>query len=163
MLEDLHPQALRIANLLRERGEKVAIADGASGGLIAAALLTVPGALDFYVGGGIVYSFRARDVLFGQDREAWRGMRGATEPYALLQARGIRETFRADWGLAESGSAGGSAHPSGAANGRSVAAIVGPPGEFTRLTETESGERIANMQAFTRGALTLLEDALSSA
>ena len=163
MLEDLHPQALRIANLLRERGEKVAIADGASGGLIAAALLTVPGALDFYVGGGIVYSFRARDVLFGQDREAWRGMRGATEPYALLQARGIRETFHADWGLAESGSAGGSAHPSGAANGRSVAAIVGPAGELTRLTETESGERIANMQAFTRGALTLLEDALASA
>ncbi len=64
MLEQTHQQALRIADLLRRRGEKVAVADGATGGLVAASLLTVPGALDFFVGGGVVYSFRARDVLF---------------------------------------------------------------------------------------------------
>ena len=63
LLIELHPQALRIAALLRARGEKVAVADGATGGLIAATLLTVPGALDFFVGGGVVYSLRGRDVL----------------------------------------------------------------------------------------------------
>ncbi len=62
LLRDLHPQALGIAELLRARGEKVAVADGATGGLIVATLLTVPGALDFFVGGGVVYSFRARAV-----------------------------------------------------------------------------------------------------
>lgn len=161
ILAEFHPQALRIAELLRERGEKIAVADGATGGMIAASLLTVPGALDFFVGGGVVYSFRARDVLFDLPREAYKGMRGASEDYALLQARAIRDNFGAEWGIAESGSVGGSSHPSGAPAGRSVAAVVGPDGfEFTRVTETGSDERIANMEAFTRAALSALESAL---
>ncbi len=161
MLEQTHQQALRIADLLRRRGEKVAVADGATGGLVAASLLTVPGALDFFVGGGVVYSFRARDVLFDLPRDVYAGMRGASEDYALLQARAIRDNFGAQWGLAESGSVGGSNHPSGAPAGRSCAAVVGPDGfEFVRVTETGSDERIANMEAFTRAALQTLEDAL---
>ena len=163
LLAELHPQALRIAQLLRARGEKIAVADGATGGMIAASLLTVPGALDFFVGGGVVYSFRARDVLFDLPREAYAGMRGASEDYAMLQARAIRDNFRADWGIAESGSVGGSSHPSGAPAGQSCAAVAGPGGfEFVRVTETGSDERIANMEAFTRAALATLEDALSA-
>ena len=161
-LRDGHAQALRIAGLLRERGEKLAVADGATGGLIAAHLLTVPGALDFFVGGGVVYSLRARDVLFDLPREAYRGMRGASEEYALLQARAIRDNFGADWGLAESGSVGGASHPSGAPAGRSVAALVGPSGECTRVIETGSDDRIANMGSFTTNALELLEATLTA-
>ena len=163
MLSDLHPQASRIAELLRARGEKMAVSDGATGGLIAASLLTVPGALDFFVGGGVVYSFRARDVLFDQPREAYKGMRGASEDYALLQARSIRDNFHSVWGLAESGSVGGSTHPTGAPAGQSVAAIVGPDGfQHTQMTQTGSDDRIANMESFTRVALQTLEDALQS-
>ena len=162
LLRELHPQAMRIGALLRERGEKLAVADGATGGLIAASLLTVPGALDFFVGGGVVYSFRARDVLFDLPREAYKGMRGASEDYALLQARAIRDNFHADWGLAESGSVGGSSHPSGAPAGRSVAALAGQGAEVTRMIETGSDDRIDNMLAFTRNALALLEETLSA-
>ena len=83
------------------------------------------------------------------------------EDVALLQARAIRDNFGAQWGLAESGSVGGSSHPSGAPAGRSCAAVVGPGGfEFTRRTETGSEDRIANMEAFARAALQTLEDAL---
>ena len=161
MLAELHPQALRIAGLLRDRGETIAVADGATGGMIAASLLTVPGALDFFVGGGVVYSLRARDVLFAQPREAYRGMRGASEDYALLQARSIRDNFGADWGLAESGSVGGSSHPSGAPAGQSCAALAGPGGEWTAMTQTGRDDRIANMEAFTRAALDHLEAVLA--
>ncbi|WBY15936.1 CinA family protein [Erythrobacteraceae bacterium WH01K] len=161
MLAELHPQALRIAGLLRERGETIAVADGATGGMIAASLLTVPGALDFFVGGGVVYSLRARDVLFAQPREAYCGMRGASEDYALLQARSIRDNFGADWGLAESGSVGGSSHPSGAPPGQSCAALAGPGGEWTAMTQTGRDDRIANMEAFTRAALDHLEAVLA--
>lgn len=127
-LRSTHGQAAAIAAHLRARGEKIAVADGASGGLIAASLLTVPGALDFYVGGGVVYSFRARDVLFNLPREAYRSMTSASEEYALLQARAIRDNLGAQWGLAESGSAGASKHPMGVASGRSCAAVCGPDG-----------------------------------
>ncbi|MEL6877279.1 MAG: CinA family protein [Pseudomonadota bacterium] len=161
LLAELHPQAVRIADHLRRRGEKVAVADGATGGLIAATLLTVPGALEFFVGGGVVYSFRARDVLFDLPRDAYKGMRGASEDYALLQARAIRDNFGAEWGLAESGSVGGSSHPSGAPAGRSCAALVGPTGEYTQMLETGSDDRIENMYAFTRKALDLLEAKLA--
>ena len=94
-------------------------------------------------------------------RDAYAGMRGASEDYALLQARAIRDNFGAQWGLAESGSVGGSSHPSGAPAGRSCAAVAGPDGfEFVRVTETGGDERIANMEAFARAALQTLEDAL---
>jgi nicotinamide-nucleotide amidase len=162
--EAFHHLASQIARRLRARGEKVAVADGATGGLIAASLLTVPGALDFFVGGGVVYSFRARDVLFALPREAYKGMRGASEEYALLQARAIRDNFGAEWGIAESGSVGGSSHPSGAPAGRSVVAIVGPEAKKVISTiETGSDDRIANMEAFTRNALEALKDTLGGA
>ncbi|MFZ9396410.1 MAG: CinA family protein [Erythrobacter sp.] len=163
LLRELHPQALRIATLLRERSERIVVADGATGGLVAAALLTVPGALDFYRGGGIVYSLRARDILFGLPRDAYAGMVSASEDYALLQARAIRDNFKGQWGLAESGSAGGSTHPMGVASGRSCAAVAGPEGfERVRVTETASDDRIANMEAFARAALDHLEQCLSA-
>ena len=158
LLYDLHPQALRIAEALRARGEKVAVADGATGGLIMASLLTVPGALNFFKGGGVVYSFKARNVLFDLPRDAYDGMVSASEDYALLQARAIRDRMGASWGIAESGSAGSSKHPMGVVSGRSVAAIAGPDGvEEVATLETDSDDRIDNMQAFTRNALNLLE------
>ncbi|MGB3807817.1 MAG: CinA family protein, partial [Erythrobacter sp.] len=122
----------------------------------------VPGALDFYVGGGVVYSFTARDRLFGLPQEAYRGMRSVTEEYAILQARAIRDNLGAEWGLAESGSAGRSTHPMGVASGRSMAAVADPSGRTaTRLVETGEDDRIANMEAFARNALDLLEEALA--
>ncbi|NNC60383.1 MAG: CinA family protein [Erythrobacter sp.] len=161
MLPETGEIAVRVAADLRRRGEKIAVADGATGGLIAASLLTVPGALDFFVGGGVVYSLRARDILFDLPQEAYRGMRGASEDYALLQARAIRDNFGADWGVAESGSVGGSSHPAGAPAGRSCVAVVGPNGEWARVSETGSDERIANMETFTRVALEFLETTLA--
>ncbi|MEL6738699.1 MAG: CinA family protein [Pseudomonadota bacterium] len=161
LLRDLHPQALRIADGLRARRERIAVADGATGGLIMASLLTVPGALKFFVGGGVVYSFKARDALFDLPQEAYEGMTSATEEYALLQARGIRDRLGAQWGVAESGSAGSSKHPLGVVSGRSVAAIAGPGVERTAVIETKSDDRIANMEAFTRNALDLMEATLT--
>ncbi|MEM6494398.1 MAG: CinA family protein [Pseudomonadota bacterium] len=164
LLQDLHPQALRIATALRARGERIAVADGATGGLIMASLLTVPGALDFFKGGGVVYSLKARNVLFDLPREAYDGMTSATEDYALLQARAIRDQMGADWGIAESGSVGGSSHPTGAPSGRSAVAIAAPSDMFVTCTiETHSEDRIENMFAFTRNALEALEDALDAA
>ena len=164
MLEEFNAMAVRIAEHLRARGEKIAVADGATGGLISASLLTVPGALSFYIGGGVVYSFRAREVLLGLGRDAFAGLRSATEVYALAQARAIRDNFGVEWGIAESGAVGGSTHPTGVASGRSVCAVAGPGGlEAVRVTETTSDDRLANMQEFTRRSLEFLELTLEGA
>lgn len=161
MLDELIPIASRISEALKLRGEKIAVADGSTGGLISAALLAIPGASKCYVGGGIIYTFRARDVLFGLERSAYEGMRSATPDYALLQARAIRDNFRAQWGIAETGASGGSPHPLGVASGQSACAVSGPGVELTRVTGTTSDDRQSNMLAFTKAALKLLEEALT--
>ncbi len=82
------------------------MAESSSGGLISAALLSVPGASAYYLGGGVVYTGKARMVLMDLPREAVAGMRSASEPYALLLARTVRERFGAVWGVSETGAAG---------------------------------------------------------
>ena len=146
--------------ILKERGQTVAVADGATGGLISAGLLTIPGASSFYVGGGVIYSLKGRSVLLDLDEAALKGMRSVTEDYALLQARAIRDRFSSDWGVAETGSAGPGKHPRGIDAGKSCVAVVGPGAAVARMVETHSDDRVGNMQAFALAAITLLTDAL---
>ena len=66
-LEDI---AVRIAGRLIERGETVAVAESSAGGLISAALLAVPGASKYFVGGAVVYTRAARKQLLGLTRRS---------------------------------------------------------------------------------------------
>src|ERR1700761_7882626 len=104
-MQDLLPLAERIGQRLKDRKQTVAIAESSSGGLIAAALLAVPGASRYFLGGAVVYTKRARHHFLGLEGFA-PGMRSSTEPYVLLHANRVREQFDATWGLAEAGAAG---------------------------------------------------------
>jgi nicotinamide-nucleotide amidase len=94
----------------------VAVADGSTGGLISAGMPTIPRDIKFFRGGGVVYSLKRRQILFGLEPEAFAGLRAVSETYTLPQADGIRQRLEADRGIAESGSAGPS--PSGRDRGR---------------------------------------------
>ena len=125
MIDTLAPLAEAVAERLKARGEKLAVAESSSGGLISAALLAVPGASAYFLGGAVVYTGKARMSLMGITREAVAGMRSSSEPYALLLARTARENFGADWGLSETGAAGPAGNPYGDAAGHSCLAISG--------------------------------------
>ena len=162
MLHELNALATPSAALLVERGQSVAVADGSTGGLISEAFCTVPGATKFFKGGGTLYSIAGRKHLFGLPLSDWNGLRGVTEPYALLQATAIRDNFGADWSIAESGSAGPVDHPHGKPSGTSCIAVAGPDGfTLVRMVETDSNDRIANMESFARAALAMLQEALT--
>lgn len=163
MLDTLAPIAARAAAILLERRETIAVADGATGGLIMAGLLTVPGATRFCRGGGVVYSLKGRDVLLGLPREDYAGMESVTEAYARLQAHAIRDRFRGDWGIAESGSAGPDQHPRGAPTGRSCIAITGRGIDVATTFESGTHDRISNMGAFAEAALRFLVATLETA
>jgi nicotinamide-nucleotide amidase len=64
-MDTLLPIARRIAERLIARRETIAVAEGSSGGLIAAALLAVPGASAYFLGGTVVYTAAARAGLLG--------------------------------------------------------------------------------------------------
>src|SRR4249919_3655865 len=105
-MKDLVTIAEKIAVKLIERKQTIAIAESSTGGLISAALLAVPGASAYFLGGGVIYTGKARMALLGLRREDVAGVRSSSEPYALLLARTVRENLGADWGLSETGAAG---------------------------------------------------------
>ena len=155
MGQDLMSRAATLGERLKAQEATVAVAESSSGGLISAALLSVPGASAYYLGGAVVYTARARMRLLDLPREAVAGMRSSSEPYALLLARTVREQFGATWGLSETGAAGPTGNPYGDAAGHTCLAISGPV-EMAITLETASGDRWANMQAFALKALDLL-------
>jgi PncC family amidohydrolase len=158
-VNELRPLATSIAARLRERRESLAVAESSAGGLIAAALLAVPGASAYFLGGAVVYTQAARRALLRVPDEALSGVRSSTEAYALVKARSIREQLGATWGLAETGATGPSGNRYGDAPGHACLAVTGPVERAVRL-ETGDGDRERNMWAFARAALELLETAL---
>ena len=90
-MHTLMPLAEQAAKLLKQRKETIAIAESSTGGLISAALLAVPGASAYFLGGAVVYTRKAREVLMAIPNEAVRGMRSASEPYAMLLARTVQQ------------------------------------------------------------------------
>jgi PncC family amidohydrolase len=160
----MNPQLLSLADTigarLKARKETVAVAESSSGGLVSAALLSVGGASAYYLGGGVIYTGKARMSLLDLPREAVAGMRSSSEPYALLLARTVRERFGATWGVSETGAAGPTGNPYGDAVGHTCVAISGPV-EFAMTIETGDSDRVANMDAFAAAALGLLERGLA--
>jgi PncC family amidohydrolase len=95
----LIPLAETIAARLKARRESIAIAESSTGGLISAALLALPGALAYFLGGAVAYTRQAKILLLGLDEAALTQFRPATERHALLLARGAQTRFAAAWGL----------------------------------------------------------------
>jgi PncC family amidohydrolase len=159
MTAALAPLAEALAERLKARKETVAVAESSSGGLISAALLAVPGASAYFLGGAVVYTGKARISLMGLAREAVAGMRSSSEPYAQLLARTARENLGATWGLSETGAAGPTGNGYGDAAGHSCLAVSGPV-EMAITLETGEADREANMEAFAKAALELLRAAM---
>lgn len=159
-MSDLDTLAQRVASRLIARGETLAIAESSAGGLISAALLAVPGASKFYVGGAVVYTARARLTLMDIPQKAMDGLRSASEPYALMLARVARKNLKATWGLSETGAAGPDGNRYGDLPGHCCMAVVGEEAAVSATLETGSDARAANMRAFAAAALELLAQTL---
>src|SRR5262245_10597508 len=74
-MHELIPLATQVGELLKARGETVAIAESSAGGLIAAALLSIGGASAYFVGGTVVYTRAARRGLLGITEADMAGFR----------------------------------------------------------------------------------------
>jgi nicotinamide-nucleotide amidase len=159
-VQRLLPLAERIATLLKARGETVAVAESSTGGLIAAALVAVPGASAYFIAGSVIYTAAAQRALLQIPRERMQGLRASTEPYALLAAQTIRGRLDTHWGIAETGATGPTGNPYGDAAGHSCIAIAGPL-ERTLTIETGRTDRVDNMWLFAQAALELFLRGLS--
>jgi nicotinamide-nucleotide amidase len=163
MLQELMPYAERIAEKLKARKATVSVGESSTAGLVSAALLAVPGASAYFIGGAVVYTRASRTELLRVSEEEFAAMKDitpSTEPYALLFARKIKERLGTTWAVGETGTAGPTGSRYGHAAGHSCVAVIGPGGEHAATIETRSGDRMNNMRTFSLAALELLEKAL---
>jgi nicotinamide-nucleotide amidase len=147
--------AASVGALLKERGQSVAVAESSSGGVIAAALLAVPGASAYFKGGGVVYTGASKQILMGLSDAAMADARAATEAHALRLAQAAKARLDADWGIGETGAAGPTGNRYGDPPGHSCIGVAGP---ICRAVTVETGltDRAENMIAFAAAALELL-------
>jgi nicotinamide-nucleotide amidase len=161
-MESLTKLGAAVGAQLKQRGQTLAVAESSAGGLINAALLAVPGASAYYVGGCVIYTAGGREALLGITQEDMKGMRSASEAFARLLARRVREKLGADWGLSETGASGPSGNRYGDAPGHACIAVSGP-NEAVITIETGGAAREDNMWTFARRAVQLLEDCMRKA
>ena len=158
-LQTLAALASDIGGQMKSRGETIAVAESSSGGLISAALLSIPGASAYYRGGGVIYTRDARRALLGLPEDLVN-MRAATEDYAVIAANAIRGKMGATWGLCETGASGPNGNSYGDPAGHTAIALEGPISNCATL-KTEDNNRVVNMWHFAEAALNLLRASLS--
>jgi len=163
----LLPEALLTAGavcgkILGERCETVATAEGSCGGLISVALLAMPGASAYFLGGSVIYTKHALDGLLTGRVERPPKLRGASEPWVMHLANAARTHVGATWGIGEGGASGPSGHPYGDPAGHAWVGVSGPV-DGSRHVLTGDDDRAANMVAFAIAGLDLFAETLRSA
>lgn len=161
-MSQLEQMGQAVGALLKARGETVAVSESSTGGLIAAALLAVPGASAYFLGGGVIYTGPARSALLGLPARLPDAVRSASEPYAALCAGAIAARLGATWGLAETGAAGPAGNRYGDPAGHSCIAVSGPRQSVLTVRTARDG-REDNMWAFARAALDEFERCVRAA
>ncbi len=161
-MQSLLPTAEQIAQRLKTRNETIAVAESSAGGLIAASLLTVPGASSYFLGGAVIYTRQARGGLLDICYADLTGMRPSTESYARLLAGRVRLRLGATWGLSETGAVGPTGNRYGDPAGHACLAICGPVSHELTIA-TGSSDRLQNMQAFAQKALEAFLQAMAAA
>jgi nicotinamide-nucleotide amidase len=131
------------------RGETLATAESLTGGLLAAAIVDVPGASAAYRGGLVVYATELKAILAGVPRP----LLAAHGPVDAAVA-GARERCQADWGVATTGVAG--PEPQGGQPvGRVYVAVAGPDSSDVRQLDL-AGDRSQIRHEAVDAALDLL-------
>lgn len=126
--------AARVVALLVERGQTVATAESLTGGLVCAALTSVPGSSACVRGGIVSYAIEIKADVLGVEAELLQ-RQGAVDPAVAVQmAIGARRVLGADYAVATTGAAGPDPDPGGlvagpVAPGNGYVAVAGPQGE----------------------------------
>lgn len=100
------PPETLLGSLLARRGQRLAVAESCTGGLVSHRITNVPGSSEYYLGGVISYAYEAKVRLLGVRWETLNTYGAVSRETVLEMARGVRAALGAEIGLAVSGIAG---------------------------------------------------------
>jgi nicotinamide-nucleotide amidase len=95
-----------VGELLRKRGDMLAVAESCTAGLIARRLTDWPGSSEYFWGGVVVYADRAKNRLLGISEETLREHGAVSEATVREMAERVCEISDADCSIAVTGIAG---------------------------------------------------------
>ncbi len=136
--------ARRVAAALAARGETLAVAESATGGLILSLLTDVPGASVWLHGGLVAYTNSVKMELLRVPPETLSAHGSVSAETALAMARGAQRLFGTTWAVGETGIAGPqTGRRSTKPAGLTYIAVVGAhvPSGATRIVDADSGVR----------------------
>jgi nicotinamide-nucleotide amidase len=150
--------ATQVLDLLRERGQTLAVAESLTGGLVAAELTAVPGASHSFRGSVTAYATDVKESVLGV-QPGLLAARGAVDPDVAEQmAQGVRSVLSADYGIATTGVAGPDPQD-GKPVGTVYVAVAGARGSAA-VSPALSGDRAGIRQATVEAVLALLHETL---
>ena len=98
--------AAKVISTLRDRTVDLAVAESLTGGLLSAALTSVPGASQVFLGGVVSYATRLKTELLDVPARTIADHTVVSEEVALGMAVGLQDRTDADWVIAVTGVAG---------------------------------------------------------
>lgn len=103
----------------RARGEKIAVAESCTGGLVGVRLTSIPGSSDVFQGGIIAYDDRVKERELGVPREVLAQHGAVSEPVVRAMAAGVTGTLGVQLSIAITGIAG----PGGGSDAKPVGLV----------------------------------------
>ena len=104
--EELARVGAQLGDALRARDWRLATAESSTGGLIGHAITMTPGASDYYAGGVICYSNRAKEIGLGVPHELIEEHGAVSAEVAAALAVGAAHRFETELGVSVTGIAG---------------------------------------------------------
>jgi PncC family amidohydrolase len=145
----------QVGQLLRSRGQTVAVGESCTGGLVGHRITGVPGSSEYFLGSLVAYSYEAKERLLGVRHETLYAHGAVSRETVVEMARGARSALGADVGVGVTGIAG----PGGGMPGKPVGlvwvAVSTRRGEWSENHQF-NGDREANKARAADAALGLV-------
>jgi nicotinamide-nucleotide amidase len=139
-----------VAELFREQGVTLSLAESCTGGLISKRITDVPGSSAYFLESVVTYSTMAKQRLPGVSADILESCGSVSSECASLMAKGIRAESGSDLGLAVTGVAGPAGGSSEKPVGTVFISLAAPDGCWTkRFQFSGNREEIRTMTAWT--------------
>lgn len=95
-----------VGELLLSRGETLSVAESCTGGMLASSIVDVAGSSNYFLGGVVSYSNKAKEDFLGLPHILLKRHGAVSPEIAKAMAEGVRERFNSTYGIGITGIAG---------------------------------------------------------